>query len=467
VQVALTVAAALVLGVVGVGSAETVVLLVLALAVVYAVTRSYRWALFGMLLATFTGLNLASAAVGPLSLRPADFFYVALVLWAVARPSRRRPADIGQVPIALLLLVLGVSLIPVAAESFGLFTSPFVSWLRLVQTLSLVWVLPKVLDDESDRQFAANAVMVAAALEVGRALLQAFPGGLSGDRLSGSIGPNAIGLLAAVMLVLALHMPRLSVPSRAVVFGIAVLGLFTAKSVGSLAALGVTLAVVGFGRVGDEHLGRALRPLRVLLLGIGLVAIVGVLRQEALPGSAEFRSGSAQQRLILATAGLEEFQAHPFIGVGWQRSADPSIIGDPQLNADLHEQFGDIRADFFPDTKGGVSSVHNAYVQVLAEAGLVGALALFGVVIACWRRIRALRRKLVGTEALVARAVCSALIVNVLWFNDNAIFGAQPETVLLGTTLGILASFRPDTTNSEDSSQAQGTSTRAVASRKP
>jgi hypothetical protein len=114
-----------------------------------------------------------------------------------------------------------------------------------------------------------------------------------------------------------------------------------------------------------------------------------------------------------------------------------------------------------------VSSVHNAYVQVLAEAGLVGALALLGVVIACWRRIRALRRKLVGTEALVARAVCSALIVNVLWFNDNAIFGAQPETVLLGTTLGILASFRPDTTNSEDSSQAQGTSTRAVASRKP
>ena len=197
---------------------------------------------------------------------------------------------------------------------------------------------------------------------------------------------------------------------------------------------------------------RSLRPLRVLLLGVALVALVGLVRPENLPNSAGFGSSSAQQRLILGTAGVDVFLHHPFLGVGWQRSTDPTVLGSEQLTAELRLQFPGVRDDFFPEatsTTTTTASVHNSYIQVLAESGLAGGLAMVFAAAVCATRLRALRRKLTGTEAQLARSMLIVLGVTLIWLNDNALFGAQPESVLLAFALGLLASFRAPVDDSE------------------
>ena len=88
---------------------------------------------------------------------------------------------------------------------------------------------------------------------------------------------------------------------------------------------------------------------------------------------------------MLATAGLELFVDNPIAGVGWQRS--PEVINDPELNAQLRRRFGSaINPEFLPDQNP--TSVHNAYIQVVAEAGLIGLVTFLMLLFAATRGIR-------------------------------------------------------------------------------
>ena len=42
-----------------------------------------------------------------------------------------------------------------------------------------------------------------------------------------------------------------------------------------------------------------------------------------------------------------------------------------------------------------------------------------------------------------ARAALVLLVATMVWLNDNPLFGAQPETVLAATFLGMLAAIPP------------------------
>jgi O-antigen ligase len=117
------------------------------------------------------------------------------------------------------------------------------------------------------------------------------------------------------------------------------------------------------------------------------------------------------------------------------------VIGSEQLVNTLRQRFQDVRSDFLPQEGVGTSSVHNTYIQVLAEAGLAGGLVAVFAMITCARRLRTLRRRLKGREAQLARSMIVVLGLTVVWLNDNALFGAQPESVLLAMTLGVLASL--------------------------
>ena len=60
--------------------------------------------------------------------------------------------------------------------------SPFVSWLRLVQTFSLAWLVPYVVRRASDRRFLLGAITWSCAAELTRALTFAV--------IHAHLGPN-------------------------------------------------------------------------------------------------------------------------------------------------------------------------------------------------------------------------------------------------------------------------------------
>ncbi len=66
------------------------------------------------------------------------------------------------------------------------------------------------------------------------------------------------------------------------------------------------------------------------------------------------------------------------IGAGWRQSSSPDVIGDREIAAEVRERFPDARGEFYPDVSP--SSVHNTYVQILADLGLVG-FALFAALL--------------------------------------------------------------------------------------
>ena len=74
-------------------------------------------------------------------------------------------------------------------------------------------------------------------------------------------------------------------------------------------------------------------------------------------------------RTLLAYIGGRIFLDHPLVGVGWQGSSEPAAF-EPYL-ADAHRRFPDTAPLAFPapDRRHGVQ---NAYVQTLADLGLVG-----------------------------------------------------------------------------------------------
>ena len=76
-------------------------------------------------------------------------------------------------------------------------------------------------------------------------------------------------------------------------------------------------------------------------------------------------------------------------------------------------------------------------------AGIVGLLCFLALLVAAVSGIRAVLRSVAGEPRLLVCASCAVvLLVGVLvWWNDNALFGAQPETVLAATLLGMLAAI--------------------------
>jgi O-antigen ligase len=144
-------------------------------------------------------------------------------------------------------------------------------------------------------------------------------------------------------------------------------------------------------------------------------------------------------RLVLADAGLRLFAGDPLTGIGWHNTS--LEIGRPDVNAALHDDWGDgVNPHFFPSGPSG-ASVHNSYIEILAESGLVGFLAFLAAFISIGIGIvgvlRLARRQ--PTLYLCLRATLVMIVVILLWLNDNPLFGAQPETVFLAMFLGMFA----------------------------
>jgi O-antigen ligase len=294
-----------------------------------------------------------------------------------------------------------------------------------------------------DGEFVIGAVELAVAAEIVRAIVNAVLVGQVGDRLEGGNGPNTSGLLAAVLIITAVHGP---VPRarwlRVVMVVLGAIGLIMSQSLGAIVAVAGALAIFGLSSVPSARVRRSalFTPTRVIVLLVVVTVFALTLRSENLPVSDNFRQSTTIHRVILAEAGVELFLQHPIFGVGWQRS--PEAVQDKELNDALRNRFGgDVNPEFLPDQSP--TGVHNAYVQIATEAGLIGILGFLVFLVACIRGIRALLRKLLvdPRRHACARCAVAVLVVIAIWLNDNALYGAQPELVLAATMLGLLAAL--------------------------
>jgi hypothetical protein len=86
--------------------------------------------------------------------------------------------------------------------------------------------------------------------------------------------------------------------------------------------------------------------------------------------------------------------------------------------------------------------VHNTYVQILADLGVVGfalfAAALASIAVGATRVLRQAR-----DGPLWPHAMCASLglLLILLWLNDNPLYGGQVETILLALLVGIVAAI--------------------------
>jgi O-antigen ligase len=436
-------------------STSEIALAAVAIAVGLAVMLSGPAACLGAI-AGLTVLRLLGefSVGGGIDLYPADAFYGALVVWWVIRPGRLRvqgaAADAGGSlrgwPVILFLAYVGLSLLYVAAVDPGRLSVSFVSWLRLLETASIGWLAVSFLRTRRDVTVVLGAIALAASIAVVLALSGAASeadAGTLGVRGGGIINPNTLGLASGLLVLMGAFGalgPSLFLRVPLALWG--AVGLAQSQSVGSTVAtsvalvLGLTFMVAPAKRVVADRAMRA-----ALALGVAVVlayGIASVIRPENLPTSQNFRDSSTGQRTVLAAAGLEIVERHPVIGVGWRRSEEPEVIGDDELNAELRARFPETQNDYFPDVSP--ASVHNAYIQVAADLGLIG-LGLFLCMLA------SLGRDINNVLKRVPRAaperaqlwfMAWGLVLVVIWTNDNPIYGGQAETVIPAVSVGAI-----------------------------
>lgn len=397
-------------------------------------------------------------ALGAVSVTGADLLWVGLVGWWLARLIDRavrgvrdpRPrVHFGQVPAIAFLAYTGVALWWIGLSDSTGQAAEVVPWLRFVTTALLAWLAATMIETRRDVRLVLGALVLGGLIAIADAALSG--GDILAARSGGTLGKNALGFVAGTLLLIALFSrwtPRLRYPLGAA----GALGLLLAKSVGSFVAAGVAIAI-GAALAGRAREGTSTYRLArvVLALGVAVIAVfttTQAFRPEQLPTSEEFRGGSAAQRIVVGAAGLEIFERNPVVGVGWGQSGTPSLIGDRDVMLEVRRQFPDVSSHLFPDEDP--TNVHNMYIQILAELGLIGFALFIAFVIALALRAIGLLRRLGRDHELYPEAfvISLALLLALIWHNEVPIFGGQPETVIPVLLIGLLAAIARITASS-------------------
>jgi O-antigen ligase len=256
----------------------------------------------------------------------------------------------------------------------------------------------------------------------------------------------------------------------AVVAGVAVAGILCgARRLPSPRLLAVALAAGALGLVvagslaaaGGFALGAAVAALvtrgrfepspRRLLALVALVAVIGAgvtaIRADSLEEFVRFLGISEErepegvetysQRTVLAYIGLRIWEDNPIVGVGWQRSGRAEVFA-PYVD-DARRRFPDVvdRAFPAPDREWGVQ---NLYIQMLADAGVVGLVLLLAVgaggIVLGWRTVVHAPRPWAAGAGVAT--ICGLLTLAGEWASLGIVAGIpiQAATCLL---LGLVA----------------------------
>lgn len=400
-----------------------------------------------ILLPLVSGWN-PTVAGSLVEIRLSDVFFLSLAVSVLIQSHTAVRLIRLRFPLALFIGLAGSTIIHIALADPDFVSASFVSWLRLLQAGLLLPLAVRAVEGEADVRRLFQVIAAGAAFGIIYTAAVTTPAEWISTRPQVLQNVNAMALTAGMLLIIAVLSNALPRPVSVIGVVVAVLGLVIAKSLGASLGIAITLTVAALkGRVDSKRVARAV--VVGILMMVAFVLILTRLRPIDDPRNAEFWRSSTAGRVVLATAGWELFKRNPIFGVGWQRSSDPDVIGDPDVTDVLKRQFPFADAVHFPDIQNRALgefaqalTVHNMYVQIAAEMGIIGLAALIFLFISIRRSTRLAWRHPLG------RAATLSMLLVAIWWNDNPLYGGQVETVafivLLGASLSIAREMDPD-----------------------
>jgi len=371
--------------------------------------------------------------------------------------SRLRPTRLLWVPGVLLLGWLAFETFRPASLDDARFDDNLVSFLKLGEYALLALAVPLLVRRTEDLTIVLGSLVLWAVVASGVALFQFF--GLdvfgawnAGWRQPSFLGHHDLAALAAVATSLAVArivVGRRRMPAaRLFAFALAagVLGLMLAGSVA--AAGGLAVGAVALSLAARRRFSPSGRQLLAVAAVVAVVAGgVTAVRGDALDDFVRFLGvrgdeppqgvETYSQRAVLAYIGLRIFEDNPVVGVGWQRSSRPQVF-KPYL-ADAHKRFPDVVDLAFP-APGREWGVQSLYVQMLADAGIIGLLLVLAVgaagLVLAWRTAVHAPNPWAAGAGLAA--ICALLTLAGEWASLGIVAGIplQAATCLL---LGLAA----------------------------
>jgi len=354
------------------------------------------------------GVGLGSTTV---DIRLSDVALLAVLVTAVVTAvqhglDRLKPGAGLWIVGAAFLAWMAFAILRPASTGDALFDEHLVSFLKLGEYALLAVAVPLVVRRAEDLTIVLGGLVLWCAVATGVVVLQLlgldiFAASSAGWRYPSFLGRHDLAALAVLSTSVASagllagrrHMPCSSLFAVALIGGVG--GLILAGSVAAAAGFAVGAVALALGaRRRFRPNGRQLLALAAVVVVVsgGVVAVrstalddflqfVGIRHEDSVVGVESY-----SQRTVLAYIGLRIWQDNPIAGVGWQRSSRPEVF-EPYI-ADARERFPDVVDLAFP-AEGRAWGVQNLYIQMLADAGVIGLLLLLAVgaagLVLAWR----------------------------------------------------------------------------------
>lgn len=366
-----------------------------------------RWPAFGLLAVVFLlpFERIGAVDFAGMTVRPSQVVAVALIAAWLTRSAWRgklawRPQPL-LIPLCAYLIVLGISLTHAANPTRGLFVYAFMAF-----TLAVGILIPQVIRTEAQANRAVYVLLVTTAIVSAFGLFQ-FLGDLAGlptslTGLRDLYTKDVLGfprvqstalepLYFANYLLLPLSLLTASLFSRVQrkgFFGLPLLLLAGLAFVLTVARGGYLAFAASFAVIVGFSLRQFLRPGRILAFAASVV-VIGALAAQLLGSGTDafsakkftehitnlFTGASYEERIATFDLAEQAFREQPLVGIG------PGQFGP----------YASINPAYEP--KDGWKIVNNLTLEVLAEAGLLGLLALaLAFTILIVRSIQAIHR---------------------------------------------------------------------------
>jgi O-antigen ligase len=405
-------------------------------------------------------------------IRPSDLAALLVVVAAIVAGARFGSGRLGA---ARILWIPGVALLVwLAFEAFrpvsiddARFEEHLVSFLKFVEYALLAPAVPLLIRRAQDLALVLGSFVLWSAVATALALVQFFGVDIfdawnPGWRQPSFLGHHDLAALSAVVAGLAvagilLGERRLPSPRLFVVALVAgALGLVVAGSLA--AAIGFAVGALAAALVARQRFAFSTRRF-IALLALVVVVAAGVtaIRADSLEEFVRFLGISEQrepegvetysQRTVLAYIGIRIWEDNPVLGVGWQRSSRVEVF-EPYL-ADARRRFPDVVDLAFP-AAGREWGVQNLYIQILADAGLIGLALLLAVGVAgmvlLWRTVAHAPRPWAAGAGIAT--ICAILTLAGEWASIGIVAGIPilaATCILLGIAAAGAATVEDET----------------------
>lgn len=395
-----------------------------------------------------------SVTVGSVGIQLSDLAVLAVVVAALGTRSGLRSRLAPLYPLAALCAWIGIEVVlPVVAGRAYDTGTHLVAAAGFAEYALLAAALPLLVRERDDvRLLLRSLVLTATAAAavglvqfVGVGWLTTFP---AWHRQPSFVGYHDLAALGGVTLALALASLALDRPRdrwRALGLAAGSICLALSGSVGGGLglALAAALVLVVAGRLRALDLRRLGAGTAIVLATLGAIVVV---RGGDLDQALRFAGLRAEQqttvedvqtyshRTLLAWLGWQVFLDRPAAGAGWHATEQYDTL-EPYLEG-AHRRFPDVADQAFP-TRATPYGIQNAWIQALADLGLIGFL-LFAAALLVPAGYGA-RAALAGRpEPAVALGAAAALVATTGVWAAQGLVAALPLDALTWTAVGLV-----------------------------